>query len=268
MFSEPAETPMDLRFRLFGVPIRVSPWFWAMSVLLGWSITQQFRDNPFLYLGLWVACVFFSILLHEFGHVVMGWVFGSDGHILLHAFGGLAIGSNNLRSPWQRILVSAAGPGVQLLLYGALYFIDLKAVAQSNRSLAIVILFLLEINLYWPLLNLLPIWPLDGGQITRNFLSWLSPRNGAKAALALSAAVAALLAINELLVLAKMQPLIAAIAQGSVYMALLFGSLAMGSVQAMNQVGWAEKHRLEEDEREPWRGGEEDDADWWKRGRR
>src|SRR5438552_3023244 len=34
---EPNETPYDLRFALFGIPIRVHPMFWLVSAVLGWS---------------------------------------------------------------------------------------------------------------------------------------------------------------------------------------------------------------------------------------
>ena len=62
-----------------------------------------------------------SLLSHADRHVWMGQVFGAQSHILLQGMGGLAIGANNLRSGWQRVLVLAAGPGIQLLLWGALW---------------------------------------------------------------------------------------------------------------------------------------------------
>src|SRR5207253_10968886 len=51
------------------------------------------------------------------------------------------------------------------------------------------------INLFWGLMNLLPIWPLDGGQISRDFLSWLVPGNGLRFALGISFLLAAVIAI-------------------------------------------------------------------------
>jgi len=35
VFFEPSQTQFDLRFRLFGIGVRVSPWFWVMSAVLG-----------------------------------------------------------------------------------------------------------------------------------------------------------------------------------------------------------------------------------------
>src|SRR5579859_1208651 len=48
----------------------------------------------------------------------MGRLFGSDGHIVLYSFGGLAVGSNALDSGWKRALVSFAGPLAQFVLLG------------------------------------------------------------------------------------------------------------------------------------------------------
>src|SRR5262245_38491573 len=119
MLADPSPTPLDLRFRLFGTDVRVHPLFWLISVIFGWS-WRNVNLLPGGGLGevaLWVACVFFSILLHEFGHVWMGRAFGASGHIVLHGMGGLAIGSSDVPYRWQRVLVSAAGPGIQLLFF-------------------------------------------------------------------------------------------------------------------------------------------------------
>ena len=79
MFQVPGRTQFDLNWRLFGVDVRVSPWFWLVSALLGW---EAMVPRGFQFLILWVLCVFVSILLHEFGHVLVGRVFGSDGYIV------------------------------------------------------------------------------------------------------------------------------------------------------------------------------------------
>jgi Zn-dependent protease len=40
----------------------------------------------------------------------------------------------------------------------------------QSKMLAITVWFLLQVNIFWPLLNLLPVPPLDGGQIMREGL--------------------------------------------------------------------------------------------------
>src|SRR5436190_12605786 len=98
MFLEPSRTAYDLNWTMFGIPIRVHPMFWLFSVILGWGA----MNLGFSYLLSWVACVFISVLIHELGHVLMGRWFGTEGHIVLYSFGGLAIGSSNQRYRWER----------------------------------------------------------------------------------------------------------------------------------------------------------------------
>ena len=59
-------------------------------------------------------------------------------------------------------------------------------------------MFLLSINLWWALINLLPVYPLDGGQVSRELFTWVSRSNGVRYSLALSLVTATLVAINAL----------------------------------------------------------------------
>src|SRR6516225_592395 len=117
---------------MFGIDVRVHPMFWLVTVLMGWAN----RDHGFAYLLLWVVCIFVSILIHELGHVVMGIVFGSRGRIVLYSFGGLAIGSANVRNRWERIAVLFAGPCAGFLFLGLLFLV--LRVAQPARAEAFV----------------------------------------------------------------------------------------------------------------------------------
>src|SRR5438874_1517291 len=125
--------------------------FWLVSVIMGWN---TMRDGV-SYLLVWIACTFVSILIHELGHVFMGRLFGSHGHIVLYSFGGLAIGSSALRSRWQRIAVYFAGPFAGFLLFGLVWWAarhtDLR---EINRLLVDAMGYLIGINLFWGILNL------------------------------------------------------------------------------------------------------------------
>jgi Zn-dependent protease len=235
---------------MFGVPVRVHPSFWLVSAILGWGWLRQGME----YLLLWVACVFVSILIHELGHVFMGRLFGADGHIILFAFGGLAVGSSLLANRWKRIAVYLAGPFAQFGLLGIVWLI-LRSLnlEEASRFLRATLMFLFIINLFWPLLNLLPIYPLDGGQISRDFLDWLLPTNGVRVSLGISFVLAGLLAIQALAVHFKHPlPLLSEIPYldsiGGIYNALFFGSFAVNSFLALQ----AESQR-------PW---EKDDDNW------
>ena len=63
LFAEPPPSQGDLRFRFFGFPARIHPFFWLVTVLLGAR-----GDVSAVDLLVWVVVVFVSILVHELGH--------------------------------------------------------------------------------------------------------------------------------------------------------------------------------------------------------
>ena len=243
MFFEPNETAYDLRWRMFGTSVRVHPMFWLVTLILGYDGTIQ---DGIGFVFAWVACVFASVLLHEFGHVWMGRLFGSHGHIVLFSFGGLAIGSSKLTRRWQRILVILAGPGIQLVLLAILWFgwdrILSSVPPDSRRSAKIVLLLLVEINLFWPILNLLPIWPLDGGQVMREVCLAIMPQRGTAFSLGISMVVSGLLAVHALMS-SQGKPLLPYVPAFGMYTAILFGMLCASSFSAM---------QVENDRRRQW----------------
>jgi len=250
LFAEPEYTQFDLKWRMFGVPIRVHPLFWLVSALFGW----RYIERGLQYVVLWIICVFVSILVHEFGHVLAGQLFGSRGYIILYGMGGLAVGSSDLRNRWQRIAVFLAGPLAGFLLLALVWF-GFKRVEDRDLSdfAWYALSFLVWINFFWGLLNLLPIWPLDGGRISREIISWLSPANGTRAALGLSMLAAGVIAGNALSLTALKKPLpffdsIPFLGHfGGYWTVIFFGYLAFMSYQAL----------MMERPRRPWERGED-----------
>jgi stage IV sporulation protein FB len=238
MLNEPPPTQADLHFRLLGVPVRVHPFFWIVALLLGLRI----RDP--IEVLLWMGCVFVSILVHEFGHVLAYRFFGWSGRIVLHGFGGLAIreegyGTWNTRYSddqygWKQIFISLAGPAAGFVLAGlivaTLFAVDLgspfafglyfgQGPPAPNYNLAVAIYFLLQINILWGVINLLPVYPLDGGQVFRELLLMVSAARGIHWSLMLSTVTAGAVAVTALL--APPEPMI--------FAAFLFGYLAYQS---------------------------------------
>jgi len=255
MFFEPSRTQFDLNFRLFGVHVRVHPMHWVVSALLGSSALRE----GWQFLLIWILCVFVSVLLHELGHVLAMRAFGTDGHIVLYSFGGLAIPFDHIRKPWQRIIVSFAGPAIQLVLLAVVVGVwaALRWKEYPLNPLANELLWdLFVINLLWPIFNLLPIWPLDGGQITREVCSLVSPSGGVKASLVLSIITAGGLAAHSLAAANGLR--VIPFLGGSWFSALFFASLAVGSIQGLIHLNqerrWLESHWQDEgDQWERWR---------------
>jgi len=244
---------------MFGIPVRVHPLFWLVCVLLS---PISFRDENFDFplLALWVGCVFVSILIHELGHVVAGKIFGSHGHIVLYSFGGLAIGSSNLNRRWQRVCVSFAGPLAGFILLALAWGGLLVAPRPGLPKWTVqALLSLTYINLFWGVLNLLPLWPLDGGRISREFFEWLMPRSGTRVSLGISLLTGGLLAVQALSGHFD-RPLIPWLPIGGLWNALFFGSLAFGSYFELRQLNETRGRWDYPDD--PWHN---DDRNRWER---
>lgn len=236
---EPPPSQADLHFSLFGFPVRVSPWFWAVSALMA----IQRSTNP-TDLLIWVAVIFVSILVHELGHAFAMRHYGWQPRVTLYAMGGLASydRASSYRqghsSPRSQILISLAGPAAGFALAGLVVAI-LYATQRSmpfyfgitfgygfridNPQLAELVWQLLFVNIFWGLINLLPVYPLDGGQVAREILTLGNPHNGIVQSLWLSVFTGAGLAIAGLMLFNQL------------FMAILFGYLAYSSYQTLQR---------------------------------
>jgi Zn-dependent protease len=169
MFFDNQSTPFDVRFRLGPFPVKVNPFFWLSMAIVG----APYFDAGFDLGLIWIACGFVSILWHELGHTVAMRYYGSPARIELFAFGGVAIPSYVATSPWRRMMIAAAGPlagfGLLGLVWGSNKAFGWGEVG-NHKYLVALYLMLTAINLFWNLLNLLPIWPLDGSKIFREVL--------------------------------------------------------------------------------------------------
>jgi len=122
-----------------------------------------------LYLGLFVL-----VTMHEFGHALAcRQVGGRAERIVLWPLGGIAFVSPPPRAG-AMLWSIAAGPMVNLLLLPILTYAQHAAGragwVNTNVDAYLVLLWLWRINLMLLLFNLLPIYPLDGGQIVRALL--------------------------------------------------------------------------------------------------
>ncbi|MEM7477467.1 MAG: site-2 protease family protein [Planctomycetota bacterium] len=230
MIQEPPRSNYDLNFELLGYQIRVFWGFWILAAILGWSwseymhaysqVVTESSPGPFVFLLIWVAAVFLSILVHELGHSLAFSYFGIRSHIVLHHMGGVAI-ANSFGS-WdgarqgrlgsrENVIVSAAGPALQLALAAVTlaiaYAFNISATIPFTRiplsdaanpqpflAFAFVQAIVLP-SVFWALLNLAPVFPMDGGQILRGLLEIFNVRDPHHATHLTSLIVAALLGV-------------------------------------------------------------------------
>jgi stage IV sporulation protein FB len=180
---------MELSFRLFGLPVRLNLFF----VLIGFVIRPPDARSPALTAG-WLVVMFLGVLLHELGHAFAARAFGQQPAILLHGMGGLTYWQpRGQMSAGRRLLIAAAGPavGVALGLASALA----GGLLTTKGSVAYQILdYSVRVNLGWGIFNLLPLLPLDGGQVLASFLELIGLRKGRAAVHVFSLVVGVLVA--------------------------------------------------------------------------
>lgn len=244
VFQAPPATRFDLNFSLAGIPVRVHPLFWLMAVLFGMSTQGLLR------LLIWVGIVFVSILAHELGHALAMGMIGQPSRIILHVAGGLTVPES---ISWgrgrasvapdadQRIWITFAGPltgfilaavllgmvasaGGEVLFLRFLGFLPLPTAffPGAGSLVNFTITTLLWVNIFWGLLNLVPVYPLDGGNITRELLLKFDPRQGVEKSLWVSTIAGGILALAGLLLF------------NSLYLTMLFGLLAFQSYQILS----------------------------------
>jgi Zn-dependent protease len=159
-------------FRVAGIQVSLHfSWF----LVAAYQLTARrygYRD-PMFALYEYMA-LFGIVLLHEFGHALAcRQTGGTANYILLWPFGGVAFVRPPER-PGAQLWSIAAGPLVNVALI-PVFEIALFSLAQSGTAFRSPDLFhfvgmLRLINYALLIFNLLPIYPLDGGQILRSLL--------------------------------------------------------------------------------------------------
>jgi Zn-dependent protease len=152
-----------IRFSLFRIPVEVQPFFWITLVILG-GVGGADSSAEIFRIVLFVLAGFISVLVHELGHALTARAFGAHSAITLQAFGGYAAYSGVRLSRWQSFLVTAAGPGVQIIL-GLAVLLLLRSLPELSPEGGYFLRTLMFISFAWAILNLLPVVPLDGGQM-------------------------------------------------------------------------------------------------------
>lgn len=177
-----------MNFRLLGFPVSVDPNVGLIGLMWLAFGLRNHEPMPIAIGG--VLILFASILWHELGHAFAARGFGLGPiDIALHGFGGLTRHRPSGK-PWKDLLVTLAGPGNGLLL-GVVALVAGQLV--HGDLLARLIGELALVNLFWSVFNLMPMFPMDGGQALYAVLRITAPRNAHRITGGIGLAVAALL---------------------------------------------------------------------------
>ena len=174
------------------IPVRISPIFWVTAAIIGWI-------NSWNIIGTiaWIVIIFVSILVHEYGHALTARFFGQYPRIELVAFGGLTYPEGPPLKLWKEFIVVLNGPVFGFLLY-LLGTMLLKVNAFAASPLLPFVRIFTFVNLFWTIVNLLPVLPLDGGQLMRILLESFFGVKGLKSAMIASMVFAGVFAIFAL----------------------------------------------------------------------
>jgi Zn-dependent protease len=133
---------------------------------VGWNIAE--------YLALFVI-----VTMHEFGHALAcRQVGGFANRIVLWPMGGVAYVDPPPR-PGATLWSIAAGPLVNVALFPILWLVRGSRIAGlpgTQHDLFLLLKAVYDINLWLLAFNILPIYPLDGGQILRSLLWYVLGR--------------------------------------------------------------------------------------------
>jgi len=232
VLGEPGRTSYDLNFSVFGIPVRVHPLFWLIAVLLGG------RNPDLKFVAVFALCVFVSILVHELGHALAARSYGWPPSIVLHGFGGVtryspASGYTRRRAIW----ITFAGPLAGFILFAVVLGLEMMIASGATQQqewarnlttssawplTGYALYSLRMLNLFWGLFNLLPVVPLDGGQICAELLNARSSHQGRVRAAWIGMVTATVVGIWFL-------------SRGMIIATLLFGGLAYENYQHYSQ---------------------------------
>jgi stage IV sporulation protein FB len=170
------------------IPISIYPFFWLLAAAIGWMNTFSVEGTL-----IWMAIIVISVLVHEFGHALTAIAFGQKAQIELVGFGGVTQRKGGKTRLWQEFIIVLNGPLAGLLLAGIAYLGWNALHASYSNSLASVILRdTIAINIFWTIINLLPVQPLDGGKLLSIILESMFGLRGAKISLFISLIVSAM----------------------------------------------------------------------------
>ncbi len=153
------------------IPISIHPFFWVTALLIGFLSSHGSPVGALI----WVGVILVSVLIHEFGHATTALFFGLKPRIDLVALGGLTTHQGEKLPLWKQFFIVLNGP-----LFGFMLFLlswGLLKLPMASTLQGVLTLFL-WINLVWTVLNLVPVLPLDGGQLLRIVLEGIFGAKG------------------------------------------------------------------------------------------
>jgi Zn-dependent protease/predicted RNA-binding Zn-ribbon protein involved in translation (DUF1610 family) len=161
-------------FQLFGINVYLH-WSWFVVAVIRYQLHSQWHQysSPVWYV-LEYLTLFLIVLMHEFGHALAcKQVGGQANQIVLWPLGGVAYVSPPQR-PGAQLWSIAAGPLVNVVLFpifSVIWWLGYSANWMETLPDAYnYVMMIWYINTLLLVFNMMPVYPLDGGQILRSLL--------------------------------------------------------------------------------------------------
>lgn len=142
------------------IPIKIFPAYWIFTAILSLILAQANIIQTFV----WMIIIFISVLFHEFGHALTAKIFGRKPRIELVGMGGVTYHDGDKLSFWKQFFITLNGPLFGLILAFIAHFLSLWTSSPIAHT---ILAQIFVVNVYWTVINLFPILPLDGGQLLR-----------------------------------------------------------------------------------------------------
>ena len=179
--------------RIFGIRVGANPSWFVVLFLLIWLLTGQYKDafpghdtKAFILATASALLLFLCVLLHELGHAVVARrnrvpIAGIE----LWLFGGVATMTREPDTPGAAFRISAAGPFVTLIIAAVAWlagaaiwgwdeFVHASFLSErfGYSSAEVLLGYVALVNTGLLAFNLIPGYPLDGGNILRSIAWW------------------------------------------------------------------------------------------------
>lgn len=186
------------------IPVRIDPIFWLVAIFIAFLNSNADLgsvNDKIIGTVLWVGIIVFSLLVHEYGHALTAFAFGQSAKIDLIGIGGVTQRQGKKLKLWQEFIIVLNGPLFSVTLAFAAFLLLSQAGKISSQTFYIYALrVIINVNIFWTIINLLPVQPLDGGRLLSIILESIFGLKGVKAALFLSIILASLIGILFFLV--------------------------------------------------------------------
>ena len=176
-------------------PMEAEAFFRRKEITQDLSFGKKHKGKLFVVTGIlfllvfgwllyWSAAfiLFLVILIHELGHLLAMRAFGykNTSILFLPGLGALTMGEKKNTSPFQRLIIYLAGPMPGIMLSGILMYVmmstqlghTLSSIFFVRWHVSTTVFFFFLINF----INLLPVYPLDGGRVVEMLFFSRLPR--------------------------------------------------------------------------------------------